>query len=150
LHNLRERSPYSFGLSASIPGRSSLLAVAVGVAAAVLDRPLPSWLLLSGVVAEPFEDTLRLDSTADIEQKTRLAFGQDPGCGVQHVVERLYRHHTTTMHLGEFARRVRPGEVRVFLTSAAVDVTPREFSPPLSVEVLGRRLEDFGQEDFDG
>jgi hypothetical protein len=148
LNRLVDRSPYAFGLRATIAGRSALLAVAAGLTAAALDRPLPEWVLFSGPLETPIRESLALGSTGDLQPKVLLAFGRDRGYAVSPVLERLYRTDTTATYLGEHSTRVCPERIRLFITSGNVDAYPLEFDRPLSAESIDCRLDDFREEDF--
>jgi hypothetical protein len=98
-------SPYSFALPADFPNRSSRLALAVGLAAAATDRPLPPTVLFSGCLPDAFPAALTLTRTDAIADKVRLALGRGPGFQIEPVLARLYPSPYTVATLGPESSR---------------------------------------------
>lgn len=137
-------SPHAFALQSFLTGHSYELAVVAGIMAAATARPLPPWVVLAaGVQGE----SLELTFTGGIERKVRLALGEGPvRSNHERWLGHVYRHWSTAATLGPRELRCCPGRVKLFITSAEVDVPPEALQLGCAVEPLPKlRPADFGQ-----
>lgn len=123
-------SPWAFPIR--IQQRSYNLALAMGLVAARVQRPLPRWVLFTGVLEYPFRPMLEFERTGYMEDKIRLALAYPPEkYDVRPLLKCLYeREHLegdiTTSILGRREDRTVSGEVRLFFVPDTIYLDEQE------------------------
>lgn len=140
-----EISRYGFPVRSAVEGRSFMLPLALGLAAARTDRPLPNWIMATGETDQSVNEMLSLSDVGWPIEKLRLAMGDPSEYDCSLIIDRLYNGPDPTRFLGPKGDRMVSGSVRLALLPKTQYGMPTH---AFEVETLDASWDDFGCRDF--